>query len=191
MIINNKKIYLSVIILLFLSLIVSLFILLYKFSNLEYESDKVIILNQKFYYCIGTSADTTKDATDYHFQYLENQENFEVYFPDTPGFLWIKFNFDLPGKFRNKELNLLLGRIGFSDETFLNGYFINKDGKHTKNPWNAWNQYRNYYIPKILLEEKNIVFFLLKMICICPDTDTLYFYWQFYSSCQTGLLIIN
>jgi sialate O-acetylesterase len=74
------------------------------------------------------------------------------------GFAWYRIKFELPEKFENQKLVLLLGKIDDMDQTFVNGTLVGSvgDWNFDNVPTNfnqnyEWTTVRGYYIPENLL----------------------------------------
>ena len=80
-------------------------------------------------------------------------------FKNYNGFAWYRIKFDLPEKYANQKMVLMLGMIDDIDQTFVNGTLIGSVGDwnfsivpESFNQNNEWETIRAYYIPDNVLK---------------------------------------
>ena len=75
------------------------------------------------------------------------------------GKIFLKNEFYLDNNLKNENISLYLGKINFSDITYLNGKQIGSTGNFPPNEFSTWNISRFYQIPENLIEKnaKNVL----------------------------------
>ncbi|MFO7445363.1 MAG: beta galactosidase jelly roll domain-containing protein [Ignavibacteriaceae bacterium] len=85
-------------------------------------------------------------------------------YPKYNGFGWYRLKFNVPAKFKDKKLVLVLGKIDDVDEVYLNGQLVGSTGKIYDDPSKIrhdkeYQQLRGYYLPDGILKinQDNVV----------------------------------
>jgi len=74
--------------------------------------------------------------------------------PGGKGYLWLRNRFLLEKAFAlEKTMGLSIGRLAWSDETYVNGYPIGKSCEFPPRAWSCWNTIREYNFPSSLLKK--------------------------------------
>ncbi len=115
------------------------------------------------------------DLPDWKDPNLDDKEWKEIFVPafweaqgykNYNGFAWYRMKFNLPQKFENQKMVLLLGKIDDIDQTFVNGVLVGSVGDWNFNevPSNfnqndEWQTVRGYYIPDNILQpgKENVI----------------------------------
>ena len=158
---RNKKIFICVALVLiniFNGIIVKVF---YNFTN---PDEKVYYLPQEFYWAPSDS-ESDKVPSNAEFQKIENFKRGNL-----PGkekqnsFVWVKTEFQIPEKYKNKDLALVIPYLSFSEKAWLNGEFAGSYGSFPPYETSAHFQAHYFLLPeKDLKQDGENVF--LKFVC--------------------------
>lgn len=88
------------------------------------------------------------------FRPLRNPRKLSRLLPRGEGFVYLRHRFNSSQIPSDEKLGLFLGRIIWSDKTYLNRSLIGETGSFPPEPRNLWNITRLYSIPTMLLRDK-------------------------------------
>ena len=120
--------------------------------------------------------------------------------PSEKGFIWVRGYFELSAT--NEPISILLEKIVWAEQAYLNGHFLGGTIQKEKEQWNYWNLHRNYSIAKeYLVNGKNEI--ILKVyiesegsipdkiqIGPRPAIEELSFAKMFYESYLNGIVTV-
>ncbi len=112
---------------------------------------------------IGSIEESPTQAMNKEFKPVQNLYNLHQLVNGGEGIIWLKKQFYLPDRLKDKRLALMLGRTNLADKTYLNGELIGSGGRFPPDFFSDWNSYRYYTIPSTILEKEKLNTLLVQL----------------------------
>lgn len=126
--------------------VLCLFLIIFTLSSCRSKIPESHIIKDGWQYATGAAGDTINDAILKDYKDTDHLKDVNKFLNVPNGYVWLKNDFTAPSELKNKSLSLIVGKIRFADETYVNGKLIGSAGKTPPFSWSAWNILRTYPI---------------------------------------------